>query len=237
MSTATYSAFNRGDVGSNPAAPITKSIRSMRPGRTADSYKVGVLGSTPRWSIMTDHQSSLRMRLIAAITSAIAQWRSGAMNDAQYAALFQSIMLFAEPVIDEEKKDKAIESLIDAGFSLFAPFGELLDELSQDEEFQKQVEHWSTVQHIMSETDFDAVTLDELFDNIDKMMLAGDFHTLDMLMEGTDVSKCNETYLLGMLSMTKVAKSKLAKRSDFFLRVKEELSKRGLTPKTLDGLN
>lgn len=185
-----------------------------------------------------DHQGSLRMRLIAAVTSAIAQWRSGAMNDAQYAALFQSIMLFAEPVIDEDKKDKAIEALMDAGYSLFAPFGELLDELSQDEGFQRKVGHWTTVQHIMSEMEFDESTLDDLYDNVDEMMREGDFDTLDMLMEGTNVSKCNENYLIGMLTLTLAAKSKLAKRPEFFTRVEEELKRRNITdPKVLSGLN
>lgn len=69
--------------------------------------------------------------------------------------------------------------------------------------------------------------LDLLYDKIDAMMWGGDFLEIDSMISGVTVSDCSLDILLGVLTATLPARSKLPSRAKFFRDVDEILKQRG----------
>lgn len=74
------------------------------------------------------------------------------------------------------------------------------------------------------QTDF---ALDLIFDQIDEMLLAGQFDRVDQLLKDTMTNDYSVEVLLGTLTATLPAKAKLPGRVDFFQRAKQTLESRG----------
>jgi hypothetical protein len=75
--------------------------------------------------------------------------------------------------------------------------------------------------------------LDELFDSFDTLFLDGRFDKADQRLASVAVESVSTTMLIGFLTATLPAKSKLKKRAAFFESVSKELSKRGDTDSSL----
>jgi hypothetical protein len=69
--------------------------------------------------------------------------------------------------------------------------------------------------------------LDIIFDQIDEMLLAGEFDRLNQLLIDTDTKQYSVDLLLGILTATLPAKDRLPSRTDFFPRVEQTLRSRG----------
>ena len=79
--------------------------------------------------------------------------------------------------------------------------------------------------------------LDELFDLFDDMFRADRFEDADKEIEKVDIAASSVTWLLGVLTATIAARTKLKNRPAFFQKVKEEFERRGETdPRLLFGL-
>lgn len=70
--------------------------------------------------------------------------------------------------------------------------------------------------------------LDRLFDEVDDLLVAGEFTKVDELLMELDLTRCSTTLLVGFLSITLAAKKKLFAREDFTRRVEQRL--RALVP-------
>jgi hypothetical protein len=75
-----------------------------------------------------------------------------------------------------------------------------------------------------SQTD---VALDIIFDQIDEMLLAGQFDRVDQLLIDTVTEEYSVELLLGILTATLPAKDRLCDRAEFFQRVAQTLQARG----------
>ncbi len=69
--------------------------------------------------------------------------------------------------------------------------------------------------------------LDLLYDQIDGMLVAGKFSEVDRLLASADAQSLSLDLLLGLLTATLPARSKLASRADFVSRVEFSLKGRG----------
>lgn len=79
--------------------------------------------------------------------------------------------------------------------------------------------------------------LDLLYDSIDELLHAGKFALCASILSDMNVSGCSADILLGLLTATLPAKSRIATRSWFFRRVESELRRRNeLEAGILDGL-
>jgi hypothetical protein len=75
--------------------------------------------------------------------------------------------------------------------------------------------------------------LDELLDSFDTLFFEGRFDKADEMLEAVAVRSVSTTMLIGFLTATLPAKSKLRKRAAFFESVRGELLKRGETDVSL----
>ena len=79
--------------------------------------------------------------------------------------------------------------------------------------------------------------LDVIYDVFDDTMLDGGFQQLDAAIKAIDVLRFSTDLLLGILTITRAAKSKLASRAEFFECARQVIQDRGeLTPRLLIGL-
>ena len=84
---------------------------------------------------------------------------------------------------------------------------------------------WSLIE----ETKGVSVALDILYDNIDDMLLAGKFQQIDSYLTEIHIPGLSKHILLGILTITFAAKTRLLAREAFFFKVKDELTKRNET--------
>lgn len=79
--------------------------------------------------------------------------------------------------------------------------------------------------------------LDFLFENIDELLRENRNKEIDALLRRQNVEKLSTDILLGLLTATAPARTRLSARSEFYSRVKHELSVRnGFDVSILDGL-
>lgn len=76
--------------------------------------------------------------------------------------------------------------------------------------------------------------IDRVFDEVDELLLAGDFAKVDELLSEVDLAKLNPALLIGFLTITNVARKKLLAREDFVQRVERRL--RALAPERTEAL-
>jgi hypothetical protein len=69
--------------------------------------------------------------------------------------------------------------------------------------------------------------LDIIYDQVDELLLAGEFHQVDDLLASATPEQLSIDLLLALLTSTLPAKSKLSNRSAFFRRVEDALQSRG----------
>lgn len=80
--------------------------------------------------------------------------------------------------------------------------------------------------------------LDIVFDAIDEMLLAGRFAEVDADLGRIDVRATSTDLLVGILTITFMARRELPSRAGFFELVRQELESRGENdPRTLHGLD
>jgi hypothetical protein len=68
--------------------------------------------------------------------------------------------------------------------------------------------------------------LDLIYDQIDGLLKSGEFQKVDALLEDAEVGSFSVDLLLGLLTATLPARTKLAARRDFFLRAEASLRQR-----------
>jgi hypothetical protein len=95
--------------------------------------------------------------------------------------------------------------------------------------FPRDTKHRSFLEHARrldasGQTDF---ALDIIFDQIDEMLLAGQFDRANQLLIDTAIDEYSVELLLGILTATLPAKDRLPERAEFFRRVEETLRSRG----------
>ena len=79
--------------------------------------------------------------------------------------------------------------------------------------------------------------LDQIYDRIDTLAINGEFDKINRILWGVNISKLTVDGLLGYLTATLPCKTKLENRHEFFLKVEEEIKKRGeYEPELLKGL-
>jgi hypothetical protein len=76
--------------------------------------------------------------------------------------------------------------------------------------------------------------IDRVFDEIDELLLAGDFATVDEILLETDLARLNSALLVGFLTITLAAKKRLLAREDFVTRIEQRL--RTLQPEHVESL-
>jgi hypothetical protein len=69
--------------------------------------------------------------------------------------------------------------------------------------------------------------LDLLYDNIDALMTNGDFEQIDSVLRGVELESLSIDILLGLLTSTLPARTKLGSRKEFFVAVEKEIKRRG----------
>jgi len=67
-------------------------------------------------------------------------------------------------------------------------------------------------------------SIDVLYDRVDDLLLAGDFGTVDNLLGIIDLDRLDSYLLIGMLSITLAAASKLPSRPEFVEKVRGRLT-------------
>ena len=65
--------------------------------------------------------------------------------------------------------------------------------------------------------------LDEIYNKVDDLLLAGKFEEVDKLLSYIDVRNTNIDILLGWLTITLAARSKLKNRANFFFQCKTKI--------------
>lgn len=79
--------------------------------------------------------------------------------------------------------------------------------------------------------------LDIIYDAIDDKLLAGKFDEVDASLRLVDVRVLDTAMLIGILTITSWARSRLPFRNEFFELVRQELDRRGENdPRNLQGL-
>jgi hypothetical protein len=69
--------------------------------------------------------------------------------------------------------------------------------------------------------------LDAIYNNIDDMLLAGKFSTVDNLLISTDCDKHSVDMLLALLTITYAARQHLPHRQEFYTMVEKSIRDRG----------
>ncbi len=69
--------------------------------------------------------------------------------------------------------------------------------------------------------------LDELYNCLDGMMLQGRFHQLNFMLDAAIPEYFDTDYLIGVLTISRAARSKLPARAKFFDKVVEITKERG----------
>ncbi len=69
--------------------------------------------------------------------------------------------------------------------------------------------------------------LDEIYNHVDEMLLAGMFSEVDDRLESIDCDEHSTDLLLAMLTITYAAKSSLPRRTDFYNRAEDSIRRRG----------
>jgi hypothetical protein len=78
--------------------------------------------------------------------------------------------------------------------------------------------------------------LDNLYDTVDDLLLAEKFEECDRILRDVDVRTSDVHMLLGYLTITLAAHSKLPYRAAFYEQVRQELTIRGHPHTICDGL-
>ena len=79
--------------------------------------------------------------------------------------------------------------------------------------------------------------LDKIYDNFDTLMRNGEFKEIDRILDRIQPEDYSSTLLIGYLTITGAAKSKLESRPALFDRIKKHLDDMGRNePGLLDGL-
>lgn len=68
--------------------------------------------------------------------------------------------------------------------------------------------------------------LDIIYDNINNLLTEGDYQRIDAILSALDPEPLSVDILLGLLTSTLPARTKLSRRRDFFSKVEEELRRR-----------
>jgi hypothetical protein len=69
--------------------------------------------------------------------------------------------------------------------------------------------------------------LDLIYDRIDTLLIAHEFDEVDAILESADLKILSIDVLLGLLTSTLPARTKLASRKAFFMAIEQEAKRRG----------
>lgn len=154
------------------------------------------LSASPAW--ITGPSGNWDMHLVGASS-----------GDADYRELFLGTIIFFRSRIHSEP----------AAHSDPASFWAIAGNTRRMENFVQRAERLSKAGNI------DAA-LDIIYDNVDSLLSEGKLTTLDSLLKSAEVNALSTDLLLGLLTSTLPAKTKLLSRKDLFQAVEGELRKR-----------
>jgi hypothetical protein len=78
--------------------------------------------------------------------------------------------------------------------------------------------------------------LTRIFDTIDDLLLAGRFDPVERILKSLDVTRFEDTCLLGVLSITTMFREVLTERAGLAARIRSEYARRGMAPDKIDRL-